>query len=230
MRLLRDETGAAVCWVHHTGHEGSRQRGTSDLESVWETRLTWKRDGQSPLVELAAEHREAEASDPVSYRIAWDGETRTMRLDADDNRIPSLAERIIDHLHEHGPSSTDDVRAGVNTRRSDVLRTLEQLENAGTVHNGPSGRRDGLGRPIRDKVWKPTDQAGLWPVPETGTDGTTHAPDPVARPAVPPFIKGDGTDGPQRTDHEAWETNGSRAPSSVDEEPDAPGTPRTVRT
>jgi hypothetical protein len=54
IRQLREETGSAVCFVHHRGHQGDHMRGSSDLESVWETRLTWKRDGDSPLVEVAA--------------------------------------------------------------------------------------------------------------------------------------------------------------------------------
>jgi AAA domain len=47
LRHLREETGAAVGFVHHTGHEGLHMRGSSDLDSMWESRLTWKRDGQA---------------------------------------------------------------------------------------------------------------------------------------------------------------------------------------
>jgi len=32
IRELRDETGAAVAFVHHTGHAGVHMRGSSDLE------------------------------------------------------------------------------------------------------------------------------------------------------------------------------------------------------
>jgi hypothetical protein len=167
VRELREETGSAVCFVHHTGHQGEHMRGSSDLESVWETRLRWKRDGQSPLVDIESEHREAEAGPVVRYRIGWDTETRSMRFDADT--APSLADRIVAHLLEHGAGTTDEVQKGVGVRKSDVLRTLEQLETAGTTHRGQSGRLDRLGRPIRDKVWNLKDQAGLWPVPDSGT-------------------------------------------------------------
>src|SRR5262249_34150578 len=78
VRELRDDSGAAVAFVHHTGHNGGHMRGSSDLESVWETRLAWERDGQSPLVTIRSEHREAEASEPIQYRIAWDHDTRSM--------------------------------------------------------------------------------------------------------------------------------------------------------
>ena len=166
LRELRQETEAAVCFVHHTGHTGEHMRGTSDLESVWETRLRWKRDGQSPLVDIESEHREAEAGPVVRYRIGWDALTRSMRFDADVP--PTLADRILAHLHEHGPGTTDEVRAGVNVRRQDVLRTLKQLAEAGATHRGPSGRTDELGRPIRDKVWNLSNQAVLWAVPQPG--------------------------------------------------------------
>jgi hypothetical protein len=147
-------------------------RGSSDLESFWETRLRWKRDGQSPLIELESEHREAEASPALSYRIKWDAETRSMRFGGEAS--PSLADRIVAHLRDRGAGTTAAVQKGVGVRKADVLRTLEELEKAGTTHRGRSGRLDRLGRPIRDQVWNLTDQAGLWPVPDSGTaTGTT---------------------------------------------------------
>jgi AAA domain len=39
---LRDESGAAVIYSHHTGHQGSHQRGSSDLEGFWESRVQWR--------------------------------------------------------------------------------------------------------------------------------------------------------------------------------------------
>jgi hypothetical protein len=197
LRTLRGETGAAVMFVHHTGHAGGNMRGSSDLESVWETRLSWERDGQSPLVTLRAEHREAESSDPIQYRINWDGHNRTMRFDlVADDAGPSLADRIVEHLREHGPGTTDEIRAAVQVRRSDVLRTLRALEDAGTTHNRPSGRRDGTGRPIRDKVWSLAPQAGSLPVPDnriTRDDPRAVLRGPSRRPVS---LETDGTDEP----------------------------------
>jgi AAA domain len=184
IRHLREETDAAVAFVHQTGHAGGHMRGSSDLESVWETRLTWSRDGQAPTVTLASEHREAEAGPPITYRIGWDGATRSMRFDFVADRVPDLAERIIEHLREYGPGTTDDVRRGVGVRKSDVLRTLEMLEAAGTVDCGPSGKVDALGRPVRDKVWRLVEEAQMWlvPTPSAGdTPGTATVAGPVGR-------------------------------------------------
>jgi putative DNA primase/helicase len=160
LRLLRDETGAAVAFVHHTGHTGGHMRGSSDLESVWETRLTWTRDGQSPLVTVQAEHREAEAAEPIEYRIAWNALTRSMRFDLTTRpHVPALEERIATWLTEHRDQKTEDVATGLGVRKGDVFRTLVRMEAGtthGTTHRGPSGRTDRLGRPIRDKVWNLT--------------------------------------------------------------------------
>ena len=70
LRDLRDEADTAVMFVHHTGHGGEHLRGTSDMESVVESKLTVKKtsDGSS----IAAEHREAEAASTVTVMQAWD--------------------------------------------------------------------------------------------------------------------------------------------------------------
>jgi hypothetical protein len=180
MRDLRDHTAAAVCWVAHTGHQGETMRGSSDLESVWESRLALKRDGDT--VTVTTEHREAEPSDPLIFRLDWHHQTRTMRLRP---TVPPLAERILDYLDEHGPSGAEAIAKGIETRRSDVDRTLTQLETLGTTHRAPSGKRDGMGRLIPAKVWHRTVQQALHVVPEPGRGGTTHPSSGSAGPRRP---------------------------------------------
>jgi hypothetical protein len=154
LRLLRDETKAGSCFVHHTGHLGEHMRGTSDLESVWETKLVWKRDGQAALVTIESEHREAEAGEPVRYRVSWDHDTRTMRFPlVEQDGLPPLEQRILGWLRDHADQRTDDIAKGLEMRVSDVRETLRRLEETGPCHSGPSGRRDAMGRAIRDKVW-----------------------------------------------------------------------------
>lgn len=160
IRTLREHAKAAVCFVHHTGHAGDHMRGSSDLETVWETRLRWKREGQSPVVTIESEHREAEAAEPIEYRIAWDTPTRSMRFNlvmTDQDGMPPLAARATEWLRINTGQTTKQVAQGLNVRESDVRRTLEELEKAGISHRGRSGRTDQLGRPIRDKVWNLTE-------------------------------------------------------------------------
>lgn len=198
LRDLRDRTGAAVCFVHHTGHAGGSMRGTSDLESVWETRLSWDRTGQSPLVQLASEHREAEAGTPLEYRVAWDAATRSIRFELVGwgDAVPSLDERVIDWLREHADQKTDEVAKGLQVRVSDVRNTLRRLAEAGTTHEGPSGRRDRAGRPIRDKVWALSSEATLWPVQADGTNQVEPPPEHRGSVPRPPSLDGDRPDEP----------------------------------
>jgi hypothetical protein len=146
LRTLRDQTGAGCLFVHHTGHAGGQMRGSSDLESVWETRLTWTRDGQSQIVELAQEHREAETGDPIRYRIGWDGETRSMRFEIVDAAEAAgsrdvLAE-IEDWLNENPRSTGNAVAKGVRASKKTVHELLKT-----------SGRFDYEAGPNRSQIW-----------------------------------------------------------------------------
>lgn len=124
-RLLRDEINSAVCLVHHVGHGGDHMRGTSDLESVWETKLVWERDGQAPVVKIRSEHREAESAGPHSYRINWDGLTRSMRFDLDDEKSAVVA--IEAYVREHPDASANDIYKAVGGNRQEVLATVKRL-------------------------------------------------------------------------------------------------------
>ncbi|MGH2800506.1 MAG: AAA family ATPase, partial [Thermoleophilaceae bacterium] len=128
LRDLRDATGAGVAFVHHTGHNGEHMRGASDLESVWETRLAWKRDGQSPEVTIESEHREAEASGPLVYRIHWDGETRTMRFDLVEDDVTA---RVRAYLAEHPDASANEVDENVEGNRTAILTAVKSAKSEG---------------------------------------------------------------------------------------------------
>jgi hypothetical protein len=146
LRHLRDEADSAVAFVHHTGHQGEQMRGTSDLESVWETRLTWKRTGQEPVVKLAAEHREAEATAEFEYRIVWDGDTRTMRFEIErDPREHAVAE----YLREHPDASANKVFDALGGNRPKVLELVKkiraQVAQGGTEPPVPPGYHPSAG-------------------------------------------------------------------------------------
>lgn len=151
LRDLRDDSQAAVVWVHHKGHSGEHMRGTSDLESVWESRVDVSREGNE--VELRAEHREAESGGVVPVRMRWASETRSLRMTGEGERDLDLGELILAHLENFGPQRAEEIARGVGARDQDVRTWLARLEETGTAHVGPSGRTDERGRPIRDKVW-----------------------------------------------------------------------------
>jgi hypothetical protein len=128
MRFLRDETEAAVAFVQHIGHQGEHMRGSSDLESVWETRLAWKRDGESPLVEIESAHREAESVGTIGYRIDWDQETRSMRFELE--RDP-LEVDVSDYLREHPEASGNEVAKNIEGTRQKILAMVARLRSEG---------------------------------------------------------------------------------------------------
>lgn len=130
-RLLRDETGAAVALVMHVGHGGGDHiRGTSDLESVWETKLVWERDGQSPTVKIKSEHREAETAGPHSFLANYDSLTRSMRFDlVDDSTDDSREADIKKYLTEHPDASANAVHEHVKGNRQEVLATVKRIKD-----------------------------------------------------------------------------------------------------
>jgi hypothetical protein len=174
VRMLREETNAAVGFVHNTGHTGGHMRGSSDLESAWETRLTWERDGQSPEITIKAEHREAEASDPTRYRIAWDGDTRSMRfplIEAGDR------ERVRAYLAEHPTASANDIIDALKLKRQTGLKLVKEVKAEGGSHDGnhsgttPSGtalRSGSQTTPFRG-LGTTSAESPLELVPEAGT-------------------------------------------------------------
>ncbi|HWQ24755.1 MAG TPA: AAA family ATPase [Gaiellaceae bacterium] len=138
LRELR-QAGPSVVYVHHVGHEGTRQRGTSDLEAYWESKLelTAKQDGST---ELRARHREAADSEPIVYRVLHDAATSTTRLSCDaagrDYRTDVL--RVLNADGHTAAEIAKEVRA----RRETVEDVLDTLVVEGIVEKvvGAPGR------------------------------------------------------------------------------------------
>jgi hypothetical protein len=168
LRLLRDETGAGVGFVHHTGHTGEHMRGSSDLESAWETRLHWKRAGQASEVTIESEHREAEPGLPFKYWIAWDGVTRSMRFEAVEDPFISF---VRDYFEQHPDASANEVYKAAEGKpyrpnKAKALRVIKSVLESGSEvgnHPGttPSDQRRGSGF-----------QGGLLEAPGTTPTGT----------------------------------------------------------
>jgi hypothetical protein len=134
LRLLRDETKAAVAFVHHLGHTGEHMRGSSDLESVWESRLAWRKVDRC-LIEIASEHREAEAGVPLRYRLDWDAVTRTIRFPL-EKPPDGLLENVRAHLNDHPDASANAVVSALGGQRSEVLRAVRAVRQGGTEPRG----------------------------------------------------------------------------------------------
>jgi hypothetical protein len=95
-------------------------RGTSDLESVWESRLAFKRDANT--ITIDSDHREAESSPPISYRIVWDEVTRTIRLAEIADDLPA---KVAKHLRDNPGDSANDVFKALGGSRPAVLAAVK---------------------------------------------------------------------------------------------------------
>ncbi|MFN8224749.1 MAG: AAA family ATPase [Gaiellales bacterium] len=151
LRRLRDAADAAILFVHHTGHNGDHMRGSSDLESAWESRLAFARDGDSGTVTVTAAHREAEDGAVVAYTLEHRPDPATIRLRP--TTLP-LVERVLEWIDENEPATADTIAKGVDTRATDVRRVLHMLVEDGTLDVGQSGKRDKLDRPVKDKAYR----------------------------------------------------------------------------
>ena len=150
LRELRDLSQAVTGYVHHTPHDGGRQRGSSDLESYWESKLTLAGDeGQR----IEAEHREAEA---VGFRfsVRVHPETETVRVEA---FADGLEERVRDYLHEHAGASGNDVVTALGNEpaaharscpASEALGGSESPEPPGTTPLAETGSRSVVERTL----------------------------------------------------------------------------------
>jgi hypothetical protein len=137
MRLLRDEAPepCSVVFVHHTGHDGGHLRGSSDLESYWESKITLKRGSgdEGGVYDFAAEHREAEASAAYRFRQAWDVPSESVRLRlTEDERLEEVRARVAAYLEEHPDASANEVAKTLGGNRGEVLKAVAHLRGEET--------------------------------------------------------------------------------------------------
>lgn len=154
LRDVRDASGAAVVFVHHTGHAGARLRGTSDLEGYWESKVVVDRD-EHGVCTLRGEHREAEATEKHRYRVAFDEAAPSVRLEllVDESVADGGGRRERDYRAEvvkligDGRWRTESeiatkTKGGIGARRGVVDPILDDLVATGAAekHVGPEGR------------------------------------------------------------------------------------------
>jgi hypothetical protein len=192
MRELRELGDCSVGFVHHSGHaDEARMRGTSDLGAYWESRLTIRREGAT--CSLTAEHREAEATERLVYRLDFDRETRSLRLEPEADRDAGIRDDVVRFLAEHPDSTFDEVREALRKRKAACRSQLDALIEAGTVMETRTERPDRNGRPYPRKVFNLAPQAGFIPDPDPGTDMDLDATDPISAPRSPLYRRGTGT-------------------------------------
>jgi hypothetical protein len=194
MRELREASGAAVLFVHHAGHEAkNRMRGSSDLEAYWESKVTIA-EGRRGTYEMRADHREAPSTEPIEYRLNFDGDS--LRLEPTE-AADELRDAIVAYLTEHPGATVTELREAIPRRAADTSSRLADLEAAGTAYRSPSQRRDKAGRTRTVEGVYLACHDGSQPVPDTGHAGSPNGSRPVPVPAFPAFRAGTGTTDPR---------------------------------
>jgi hypothetical protein len=133
MRELRNIGNSGVYFVHHIGHEGTHLRGSSDLESYWESKLTVRRndDGDG---ELTSSHREAEDVAGYKFRFAWDHDTRSVRLRlVEDEQQVEVVAKVAAYYEKHPDASANEVFKAIGGRRDKVLEAVRHVRGEGAI-------------------------------------------------------------------------------------------------
>jgi hypothetical protein len=163
-RDLRNDTESAVLYAHHTGHkEQGRQRGSSDLEGYWESKLTLTADRRGVSRTILAEHREAPITAEFDWALRWHAPSETIALtpttadpDAD------LPKRVEEYVTKNPGKLSREIAKGVGKRGEKVQGVLDALVAAGQLWKS-SGRRDNAGQPLRKGGYYVNDSGTIQP-------------------------------------------------------------------
>jgi hypothetical protein len=125
LRILRDQGATGVVYAHHTGHDGQHQRGSSDLEGYWESRLVVAKTSDGTRT-ITADHREAESAHSFRFLLDFDETTRSLRLKVQRGDLEELVE---EYLRANPTASKNGVADNVGGRRSDILRLYDVVKD-----------------------------------------------------------------------------------------------------
>lgn len=141
LRRIADETGAAICVIHHANKSGG-YRGSSAIKGAVDLMVKIESGSGNRYINFTSEkNRDAE---PVNFAglITW----------LDDQFYISGSERetspeeqfVLDYLGEHGPSALPDIQAAADLHTpSGIKMAVYSLAKAGKVYRtnpGKSGR------------------------------------------------------------------------------------------
>lgn len=177
MRALRDvnDPAPAVVFVHHTGHDGAHLRGSSDLESYWESKIALTRSKtERDEYAFEAEHREAEAGQTHRFRQAWDIETRSLRLRL---LTDELDDEVRAFLATSPEASANEIVKALGGNRQAILAAVSRVRSKVVPASGnhlepppPEPAEGGSGEGGSPPVGgSPSGTTALPPVPDNGT-------------------------------------------------------------
>lgn len=116
---------ATVMIVHHTGHNGGRERGSSSLPAAVDFRLGLDRVGVRRVRLRTEKQKDFDTADDLHLTAVAAAESLVLDLVEDPAHRYDAA--IIDYLTSNGPASKNEVRDNVKGRKGDVLARLDRL-------------------------------------------------------------------------------------------------------
>jgi hypothetical protein len=156
-------------------------RGSTDLEATWESKLTVSRDELS-VCSVTAEHREAEASGTIRYRLDFEPDTESVRLEPVEAE-PELVKALLEALEDGRGLSLTELAVAAGKRRSTVEQVLTSDARFARADPPPGMKHNA-------KCWTLSELAR--PGSGTSTDGQTRDVGASACPGTPHTPEGGG--------------------------------------
>jgi hypothetical protein len=134
-RRIRDDIGAAVLIVHHTGKNGEAERGSSALRAGADTMLKLSAEGK--LLRLTVDkQKDAEPAKPKRFRLERVSVSGATALDDPDPVIDLATSCVLVEADQPTDSETDIPNQQLTANRRKALEALRDAADEWT----PTGR------------------------------------------------------------------------------------------
>jgi KaiC/GvpD/RAD55 family RecA-like ATPase len=138
--VLRESDAAIV--VHHSGHDGERERGSSALRGAADLLAKVDRDGKSPSLTLTCDKsKDAPEFDALSLRLEPAGDSLVLSLVIEAKPQDDLRKLVLSVVAEHEPVSGREVVKKIRKRDEDVRKALRELQREGEISEEKDGWR-----------------------------------------------------------------------------------------
>ncbi len=134
---LRD--GGASLIVHHTGHDGEHERGSSALRAAADLRVKVKRHGQGPLAEVTCTKlKDGEEWEPITLRIEpQDTGSCVLRpvlpTESQATRSDEIQAGVLEVVRNEAPIGKSHVRKAVKGKNLAIDKALATLVDDGLI-------------------------------------------------------------------------------------------------
>lgn len=136
--LVRQHFGCSAWFLHHSGHDTTRARGSSSLLQAvdWAIRVELT-DGNRVM--KCDKQRDGAPFDPIGFRLTSYPPSMIVEPAEAADALDPHEEQALAALEGHGPVSATFWQSKAGLRRSTFFRTLKNLKDRGLVQHLPTG-------------------------------------------------------------------------------------------